>query len=435
MVTDLDNVLATAAQARRLAPPPGDPRYQRYCAELGRLLVQEWDAVSAANAEDLARAEAAGLPAELLDRLSVSKRHLDALVELTAEVGRALPVVTRSGEPRQAGNGMTVRRLPKPLGVLLMIYEARPTVTVEGTLLPVSVGNVAILRGGSETAATNAAFGAIAARAAAAAGLPDGMVQVLTEVDRAGVRTLLGRHDAIDVLIPRGSPTLIEFCQRSSTIPVLASGGGVNHLYVDRSADPRLAAELALDSKLYEPTACNTVQLVLAHSDIAAELVGAMVAAGRAAGLTWAVRVDPRLAAEDGDGFGRLDSDLVTVTELAPHDLGREFLDRSLGVLVVSDPAEAIGHVHRYGSRHTEGIVATDPAVIEQFLGAVDAAALVVNGSMRLHDGRTMSLGPELSIGTGRLHVRGPVGLSALLTYSWVIEGNGAVRGLPEATS
>jgi glutamate-5-semialdehyde dehydrogenase len=434
VVTDLESTLASAARARRLAPPPGDPRYRQYCVELGRLLAQEWQRVSEANAEDVERAAANDLSAELLDRLSVSKRHLDTLVALTEECERALPEMTGRGPVRQAGNGMKLRRLPKPLGVLLMIYEARPTVTVEGALLPVAVGNVTLLRGGTETAATNAAFGAIAAAAADAAGLPPGMVQVLTGVDRTELRRLLEYHDQIDVVIPRGSPTLIEFCLRRSAIPVIASGGGVNHLYVDASADIEQAAALVLDSKLGEPTACNTLELVLAHSEIAAALAEALVTAGAKVGLSWTLRLDRQLA-DRLDRFDRTGTESVTIAELAPHDLGREFLDRSLGVLPVAGLDEAIDHIDRHGSRHTEGIAAEDPDVIERFLAGVDAAALVVNGSLRLHDGATMSLGPELSISTGKLHVRGPVGMSALLTYSWVIEGDGAVRGIPELAS
>lgn len=431
MVTDLEHVLRTAAEARQAAPPPSDERYQKYCAELGLHLRRDWDAVMAANAQDVARATAAGLSAELVDRLTVTERHLESLVSLTERTGQALPGVIRAGEPIPAGNGMTIHRQPKAIGVLLMIYEARPTVTIEGALLPVAVGNVSILRGGTETASTNAAFGALAATAAAAAGLPAGMVQVLSDVDRAGVRWLLKQHASIDVLIPRGSPTLIEFCQSASTIPVIASGGGVNHLYVDASADLELAARLALDSKLTEPTACNTLEMVLAHEEIAVELTRRIVEAGRGDPVPWVLRVDPRLVEGGrvtGSSFDRRESDTVKVTELGDHDAGREFLDRSLGVRPVTGLTEALGYVRTYGSRHTEGIVAQDPAVIARYLAEVDAAGLVVNGSLRLHDGPTMGLGAELSIGTGRLHVRGPVNLSALLTYSWVIEGHGMTR-------
>ncbi|HEU5471322.1 MAG TPA: glutamate-5-semialdehyde dehydrogenase [Actinophytocola sp.] len=416
-----EEILDRAARARDAAPPPGDERYLAYCDALATRLDKRWDRVRAANDVDLARA--GGLPDALADRLRVGDAHREQLVALAGEVGRALPAATRPSEPLAATGRMRVRRIPKPLGVLLMIYEARPTVTVEGALLPVAVGNVAILRGGTEMAATNAALGAVVAEAAEAAGLPDGMVQVLTDGDRALVRQLLRRHDAIDALVPRGSPALIEHCRTASTIPVIASGGGVNHLYVDASADLDLAARIALDSKLAEPTACNTLELVLAHADVAEPLARRLVAAGIGLARPYTLRLDAGLAGLVPGGPG------AEVRVLGPHDDGREFLDRTLGLRAVAGLDEAVGHIRRHGSRHTEGVVATRPEVIDGFLRAVDAAALVVNGSLRLHDGPTMRLGPEISISTGRLHVRGPVGLTALLTYSWAIEGNATLRG------
>jgi glutamate-5-semialdehyde dehydrogenase len=296
-------------------------------------------------------------------------------------------------------------------------------VTIEGALLPVAVGNVVILRGGSEMAATNAALGTVAADAATAAGLPDGMVQVLTDGDRRTVRELLKRHHDIDALVPRGSPSLIDFCRTASTIPVIASGGGVNHLYVDRSADLALAAAIALDSKIPEPTACNTLELVLAHTDVAVPFTNTLLRLAEREAPGCLLRLDPALASGVHTGTH------TAVTALADIDAGREFLDPSLGVREVSGVDEAVGYIRRYGSGHTEGVVATSATVIDRFLRSVDAAALVVNGSLRLHDGPTMGLGPEISISTGRLHVRGPVGLAELLTYSWVIDGRGTLRG------
>jgi glutamate-5-semialdehyde dehydrogenase len=415
----IDDILAAAAQAKALAPPPGDETYAAYCDTLANRLDKHWDRVVRANATDLARAEQRGLPDALLDRLRMGDAQLRHALALAERVGRALPEVTAPGPVLSSEGPLRVRRIPKALGVLFMIYEARPTVTIEGALLPVALGNVAILRGGNEIAETNAAIGAIVADALDAAGLPPGMVQVLRDNDRSLFRAMLRRHDALDALIPRGSPSLIDHCRNNSTIPVIASGGGVNHLYVDASADLDLAARIALDSKLAEPTACNTLELVLAHRDIAENLAGRLVALG--AEQPYTLRLDPTLAVWGGPG--------VEVRELAAHDDGREFLDATVGLRAVAGLDEAVAHIGRYGSRHTEGIVASAPEVIEGFLRAVDAAALVVNGSLRLHDGPTMGLGPEISISTGRLHVRGPVGLAALLSYSWAIDAGGTLRG------
>lgn len=427
MVAEL---LATAASARASAPPPGGASYLAYCHELAARLGKHWDEVMRSNAADVAAARGRGLPDTLVDRLTLSDRHLPSLVALAGDVGQSLPAATAPGPVRPASGSSTIRQVRKAIGLILMIYEARPTVTFEGALLPVAVGNAVILRGGAEIARTAAALGAIVAEALQAAGLPAGLAQVLADADRRVVRELLGRADVIDALIPRGSPSLIDYCQRNAAMPVIASGGGVNHLYVDRTADIEMAARIALDSKVAEPTACNTLEMVLADAEIAGELVAELVRLSERSSQPYQLRIDarlPRPAARIGSH--------VTTEQLAEHDDGREFLDRTIGVRPVDGVEQAIAHIRRYGSGHTEGIAARDPAVIERFLTAVDAAALVVNASLRLHDGPTMNLGPELSISTGRLHVRGPVGLPELMTYSWVIEGSGDLRGGWEHTT
>lgn len=415
-------LLATATWARASAPPPGSASYLAYCTDLADRLGKHWDAIMRANAADVAAARGRGLPEALIDRLTLSDRHLSSLVALAGQVAAALPAATAPGPPLPASGTSTIRQVRKPIGLVLMIYEARPTVTFEGALLPVAVGNAVILRGGAEIAHTASAFGTVVTEALRAAGLPEGLAQVLADTDRRVVRELLGRSDVIDALIPRGSPSLIDYCLRNSTIPVIASGGGVNHLYVDQTADIELAARIALDSKVAEPTACNTLEMVLAHAGIADELLDALIRLSERSSQPCELRIDPRLRLPSA---GRQ----VTTEPLAAHDDGREFLDRTIGVRPVDGVDQAIAHIRRYGSGHTEGVTARDPAVIERFLSAVDAAALVVNASLRLHDGPTMLLGPELSISTGRLHVRGPVGLSSLVTYSWVIEGDGDLRG------
>lgn len=429
----LDEMLSAAKAARLAAPPPGEANYLSYCKELATSLRTHWDAVLAANAEDIAAARARGLSETLIDRLTLGTPQLDYLVGLTERVAAELPEVTSVSEAHTASGAMAVRRIPKPLGLILMIYEARPTVTVEGALLPVAAGNCALLRGGSEIAHTAGALRAVVADALGAAGLPTDMVQIITDPDRKLVRELLKRPDAIDALLPRGSAALVDYCQSTSTIPVIASGGGVNHLYVDSSADVDLAARVVLDSKLAEPTACNTLEMVLAHSDVAADLVRRLVALGGESSHAYALRLGPELVDAAPAGGGSDGGGVpVTVEALSDTDNGREFLDRTLGVRAVDGLDEAVAHIRRYGSRHTEGVVAADGEVVDRFLRTVDAAALVVNGSLRLHDGPTMRLGPELSISTARLHVRGPVNLAALMTYSWVVEGNGTLRGAGE---
>lgn len=415
-----EQLLTSARTAFQAAPPVGDPAYTRYCRTLAERLTNSWTVVSKANEEDIAAAERRGLPQVLLDRLRLTDRHLAQLVALTEKIEAELPAATASSAPAPVGGWGRLRRIPKPLGVIFMVYEARPTVTVEGALLPVVAGNAVLLRGGKEMTATDAALAVVIGDALAAAGLPVGLVTTVPDPDRSVLRALLKRHDAIDVLIPRGSPSLIEHCRSASSIPVIASGGGVNHLYVHRDADLGLAAAIALDSKLAEPTACNTVEMVLVDSDIADDFVRRLIETARAGGDEVALRLGGGLSADPVDG--------VRIDALAEHDFGREFLDATIGVLPVAGVDQAAEHVRRYGSGHTEGVVSTDATTTARFTTLVDAAAVIVNGSLRLHDGPTLGLGSEISISTGRLHVRGSVTIGALLTHTWVVDAQGALR-------
>ncbi|NBE50735.1 glutamate-5-semialdehyde dehydrogenase [Streptomyces boluensis] len=424
MSEHIDDILASARAAVAAAPPTGDPAYARYCHELAALLAEHWPTVLKANADDVAHAEQRGLPPVLLDRLRLTDAHLDQLRRLTATVHAELAEVTAPGPGVPIGDWGVRRRAPKPLGVVFMVFEARPTVTVEGALLPVAVGNAVLLRGGKEIARTNAALAAVAREALEAAGLPAHLVTVLDDPDRRQLRALLKRPDAVDVLVPRGSPSLIDYCRGASSIPVIASGGGVNHVYVHRSADLTLAAEAALDSKLPEPTACNTAELMLVDESVAAGFVAEVVAAAERDGRPVTVRLDARVPRPEGEGEGHC----WRVEALQEHDFGREFLDATIGVYPVAGLDEAVAHIRRYGSAHTEGVIAADTAVAEEFTRRVDAAAIVVNGSLRLHDGPTLGLGSEISISTGRMHVRGPVTLGALITHSWVVEARGTLR-------
>jgi glutamate-5-semialdehyde dehydrogenase len=250
------------------------------------------------------------------------------------------------------------------------------------------------------------------------------MVQVLGDTDRNQFRELLRRDDALDLVIPRGSPSLVDYCRTATRIPVIVGGGGVNHVYVHESADPELAVRLVLDSKLPEPAGCTALEMALVDEG-AADAFFAELARRAAAGelLDLRLRVPEELIPD-------LPEELERVEPLADHDDGREYLDLVLAIRVVEGVEEAIEHIRRHGSAHTEGIVAEDAEAIERFCGRVDAAAVIVNGSLRLHDGPTIGLGAELAISTGRLHVRGPVTIDALVTHTWRIEGNGAVRFL-----
>ncbi|MEA5360944.1 glutamate-5-semialdehyde dehydrogenase [Amycolatopsis sp., V23-08] len=417
----VDKIVSEARAATVAAPPLGDEAYGRFCTGLARRLTAAWPRIRAANHTDTSQAQEKGLPAPLVDRLRLTEAHLTDLVALTSTVAGEMRELTERPPGTPIGDWGVRHRVPRPLGVVLMIFEARPTVTVEGALLNVAAGNAVILRGGKEIARTNAALAAAVAAALADAGLPAGLVTVLDDPSRALLRDLLHRPDAIDVLIPRGSPSLIDFCHRASTIPVLASGGGVNHLYVHSSADLAQAVAIALDSKLPAPAGCTSLEIALVDRPVADEFVAALLEGARRDGRPLTVRVGEGIHRPETTGHWQVDT-------LAEHDLGREFLDSTIGVLAVDTPAEAVEFIQRHGSGHSEAIAATDPAVTGEFTGRVDAATIVVNGSLRLNDGPTLELGSEIAISTSRLHARGPITLAALVNYGWVIEANGRLR-------
>jgi len=427
--TATDEYLHRARQSLADAPPIGDPAYPWFAACARKILDQRWDEIVAASLDDAARGRDRGLPDGLLRRIVVTDTQRDAAFALIDALPAELRRATTPAPAVVGPHGTRAWRIPKPLGVLLMIYEARPSVTIDSALLPVCAGNAVLLRGGTEIAGTNAVLDDVFTEALGRAGLPAGLVQILHDLDRTGLRQLLGRDDAIDVLIPRGSPSLTDACRSLSRIPMIVGGGGVNHVYVHADADVDLAARIVLDGKLHEPEGCTALESVLLDPDVVVPFWQALATHELAsAGLT--LRVDPDLLATVPGSLAAA----VAVEARTESDLGREFLARTLCVHQVGDVHDAITHIRRYGSAHTEAIVTRDAAVADRFCTQVDAAAVIVNGSVRLHDAPTLGLGSEIAISTSRLHVRGPVTLTDLMSHGWRVEGGGALRFQPTQT-
>jgi len=415
----VDGYLRTARRALDDAPPLGDPAYPRFAAYAREHLDRLWDRIVAASTADVARCRERGLPERLLRRIAMTdtqRRTAYTLIERLPDELRAAvapaPVVIGPRRTR-------ARKIPRPLGVLLMIYEARPSVTIDGTLLPVCAGNAVILRGGTEIGATNAVLAEAFTAALTDAGLPIGLVQILTDLDRAGLRALLARDDAIDVLIPRGSPSLTDACRAVSRIPMIIGGGGVNHLYVHADADMDLAVRAVLDGKLYEPEGCTALECVLVDAPVRPAFWKTLAA--------YAGEMSEVVLRVDADLMGEVPPTL-RMEERTEADLGREYLTRTLCVHAVGDLDDAIKHIRRYGSGHSEAIITRNRIVADQFCAHVDAAAVIVNGSVRLHDAPILGLGSEIAISTSRLHVRGPVTLRDLMSHSWRVDGDGALR-------
>ncbi len=403
------------AAARALAPRTTAEKDAGLACVAARLRASAAQ-VLAANAEDLHAARERGTRAALLDRLTLDEARLEAIACSVDEV-RALPdpvgeVVSDALRP----NGLRVRRLRVPLGVVAMIYEARPNVTVEASALTLKTGNAIVLRGGSEAIHSNRALAAAVVAGLRDAGLPEDAVQLVPFTDRDAVRELVRQTETVDLAIPRGGESLIHYVTEHARVPVVQHYKGVCHVFLDHGCDLERAAAIVENAKLQRPGVCNALECLLVDASDAARLL-------------------PELAARLSRGGCELrgcERACLIVPEMkpaTPADWGAEFLDKILAVRIVDGIAGALAHIQRYGSGHTEAIVTPSAAHAARFRLEVDAACVVVNASTRFHDGGQMGLGAEIGIATSRLHWRGPMGLEALTTMKWVLDGDGHVRG------
>jgi len=369
-------------------------------------------AVIEANARDLEKGRRAGLSKPVLDRLALTDARIDGLVASLSEIAAFEdPVGEVLGVRRPAG--FVLEKVRTPIGVVAMIYESRPNVTVDAAALCLKSGNAAILRGGSEAFESSMALvGAIRA-GLAAAGIDGDAVQYVERTDYEAIDLLVTQTGLVDLVIPRGGEALIRRVVEKATVPVIKHYKGVCHLYVDESADLAMAAGVVANSKVQRPATCNALETLLVHEAVAAEFLPM----AKAAMPTVELRGDEKSRAI-----------LPGIAEASEEDWYAEYLDLVLAVKVVADLPEAVAHIERYGSSHTDGIIARDAAAIERFVAAVDSAVVMVNASTRLSDGGVFGLGAEIGISTDKLHARGPMGLRELTTYKWVVRGNGDLR-------
>jgi glutamate-5-semialdehyde dehydrogenase len=404
-----------ARRAARALAPLTRERKDRGVLALAARLRSESRSILAANAEDVAAARDKGLSAALIDRLVLDGRRLDAvadgLLEIAALADPVGAIIAESVRP----NGLRVRRVRVPIGVIAMIYEARPNVTAEASALAIKSGNAIVLRGGSEARASNLALAAAARAALADADLPADAV-ALAPFEREAIPILLRQTETIDLAIPRGGEALIRLVTEVSRVPVVQHYKGVCHLFLDETCDPAAATRLALDGKMSRPGVCNALECLLIHRGAAARLAPAVLSALADAGC--AIR-----------GCDRTRALFPAAVAASDDDWGREFLDRVIAVRIVDSFDDALAHIARYGSGHTESICTTSVEHAERFRREVDAACVVVNASTRFHDGGELGLGAELGIATSRLHWRGPMGLEALTTMKWIVDGEGQTRG------
>ena len=414
-----EQVRETCLRARRAARAlaPRSTEHKNVALEaIASGIEQSSTAILEANRLDLEAARQKGTKGAMLDRLMLDEARVKAMAGSVREVA-ALPdpvgeVVSRTTRP----NGIVVRRVRVPLGVIAMIYEARPNVTVEASALTLKAGNAVVLRGGSEAERSNAALAKVIGDALETTGLPRSAVQVLPFTDREGVRALVQQSELVDLAIPRGGEALIRFVSENARVPVVQHYKGVCHLFLDAGADVDLAAKIVLNAKMSRPGVCNALECLLVDAADAPRLLPPVARALLAAGC-------------ELRGCERTRILVAEAKAAVPGDYGCEFLDTVLAVRVVDGLEGALSHVAEYGSGHTEAILTQSSERADRWRREVDAACVVVNASTRFHDGGELGLGAEIGIATSRLHWRGPMGLEALTTMKWIIDGEGQVRG------
>lgn len=369
-----------------------------------------------ANKADCAAAEKNGMSSAMLDRLRLTPERIDGIAEAALHVADLEDPVglIDSGWTRE--NGLKIVKVRVPLGVVAIIYESRPNVTVDAAALTLKSGNACILRGGSEAVRSNTVLIDIMRAAVASAGLPADAVQTVPDTSRETASELMRLNGYIDVLIPRGGHGLIRSVVKNATVPVIATGEGNCHVYVDESADLDMAVNIILNAKASRPSVCNAAETLLVHAGIAEKFLPAARKKLAAAGVE--LRGDERTMKILGEG----------ITPAAEEDYATEFDDYILAVRVVDSLREAIDHINRYGTRHSEAIVTNDYKHADEFMRKVDAAAVYLNASTRFTDGGEFGFGAEIGISTQKLHARGPMGLKELTSYKYLVYGDGQVR-------
>jgi glutamate-5-semialdehyde dehydrogenase len=392
-------------------------------AALLRAADQLWterDTILAANQTDLAAGQANGLSPALLDRLMLNEQRLAGIIADLRKVTELPDPVGEVFEEQTLPNGIRLNKQRIPLGVLGVIYEARPNVTVDVAGLALKAGNGAVLRGGSETIHSNRALAAALQRGLQDSAIPTDAIQLVQDTDRALVRELLQMDRYIDIIIPRGGAGLHEFCRQNSRIPVITGGIGICHLFVDRSADLPASVEVIRNAKIQRPSVCNALETVLVHSEVASAFLPMVVERLAADGVTF--RAGPRAAALLEGRFNEV------VRPAGPQDFDTEWLALILGLKVVDSLEEAVAHIEEHSTRHSDGILTADQENARRFVAEVDSAAVFVNASTRFTDGAQFGLGAEVAVSTQPLHARGPMGLRELTTYKWVAHGDYHVR-------
>jgi len=384
---------------------------------IGAALLEHKNLILKANAKDVAAGKANGTSAAMLDRLTLTESRVTGLVAALENLANLPDPVGNVVRGQTLPNGLRLRQVNVPMGVVAAIYEARPNVTVDIAGLALKSGNAVILRGGTAAAETNEALVTVLREALDSVGLPADAVQTVDQYGREGATALMRARGKVDVLIPRGGRELIQSVVTNSAVPVIETGEGNVHIFIDESAGEDMAVEILLNAKTQRPSVCNTVETLLVHSG--STVLPAVAAALRAAGVT--LHADERVRAALPSG--------IASEPATEEDWGTEYMDLDLAVAMVDSLDDAVKHIRTWSTGHTEAILTNNLANAERFIAEVDSAAVIVNASTRFTDGGELGLGAEVGISTQKLHARGPMGLTELTTTKWIVQGEGQVRG------
>jgi glutamate-5-semialdehyde dehydrogenase len=390
-------------------------RKNKALEEMAKAIVDSSEEIKAANALDLEDARRSGLSSAMIDRLTLNDDRIEDMAKGLRTLSGLSDPVGKIDANFIRPNGLTIEKIRVPIGVIGIIYESRPNVTVDAASLCLKAGNAVILRGGKEAIHSNRKLAEIMSLSGVKGGLPEGFVQLLPWTDREAVNYLLKLDKYINLIIPRGGESLIRFTVENSTIPVIKHYKGVCHVYVDKAADPEMALNIIVNGKCQRPGVCNAVETVLIHEGIAPTF----------ASLLGKELINRKVELRGDEKFCSLVPSAKPATE---QDWFEEYLDLILSVRVVDDIDQAIAHISDYGSSHSDAIVTSDKMAAQKFRNEVDSAAVYVNASTRFTDGSMFGMGAEIGISTDRLHARGPMGLDELTTYKYVVSGTGQIR-------
>ncbi|MBQ8503895.1 MAG: glutamate-5-semialdehyde dehydrogenase [Clostridia bacterium] len=404
-----------AKKAERTLMVASSEKKNKALSEIARALEENCDYIISQNRIDIENAREKGMSESMIDRLSLDGKRIKGIADAARELVMAEDPVGKVISGTKRPNGLVIEKVSVPLGVIAVIFEARPNVTVDAAALCLKSGNTVILRGGKEAINSNKAMTEIMRKAVARAGLDENCIQLVEDTSRDSATALMKMNEYVDVLIPRGGAGLISSCVQNSTVPVIETGTGNCHVYVDKDADLDMAVEIIYNAKTSRPSVCNACESLVIHCDVAEKVLPMIKARLDEYGVT--IHGDEKVMS--------IIADAVPATE---EDYGKEYLGYEISVKVVSDIDEAIEHIMRYSSGHSECIVTENYSAARKFTSAIDAAAVYVNASTRFTDGGEFGFGAEIGISTQKLHARGPLGLTELTSQKYIVYGDGQVR-------